>query len=404
MRGSSVLRCLILMPLRKCLPSIALLVVTAFLLSCGSSGDVVDKSVELPASGQSGEAKQQYDDGVTETTSDAQSLLQSGITSAKEGHYDDAVANFDAAIALAPDDARAYLYRGVVSGIKGDYESATADHLRVLKLELLSPEDAAFEHGEWLGSLTMWTIYLRNGDYDKAIADYDTFTRLSPDEDEAYMWRGCAYYLKGEDEKALADYDTALAVNPDNAFALYKRGLAHAGLGNNSQASQDFTQALEIGFDDVATESAEEARQQLSEAQQLADHEQGIFHYERGLDRLEASDYDNAVADMDKARKLIDPQLIHLYTDEMHEVYFQSGVAYYDTGLYDNAIRLFDKAIGVVASPSDYPAAYFHRGMSHYRKGSHRRAIADFDMLVGLEQDFPDAAHYSRLARGKLSE
>ena len=392
------------MAIRSFLLLPALVIASLAMVSCSSSDDALGEGVGLSSPSQSEEAEQQYDDDVTEATGDVQSLLQSGITSAKEGHHDDAVANFDAAIALAPDDARSYLYRGVVSGIRGDYERAMADHRGVLKLELLSPEDAAFEHGEWLGSLTMWTIYLRNGDYDKAIADYDTFTRLSPDEDEAYMWRGCAYYLKGADEKALADYDTALAINPDNAFALYKRGLAHAGLGNNSQASQDFTQALEIGFDDVATESAEEARQQVSEAQQLADHEQGIFHYERGLDRLKASDYDNAVADMDKARKLIDPQLIHLYTDEMHEVYLQSGVAYYDTGLYDDAIRLFDKAIGVVASPSDYPAAYFHRGMSHYRKGSHRRAIADFDMLAGLEQDFPDAAHYSRLARGKLSE
>ena len=51
------------------------------------------------------------------------------------------------------------------------------------------------------------------------------------------------------------------------------------------------------------------------------------------------------------ARKLIDPQLIHLYSADMHEVYFQSGIAYYDTGLYDQAIILFDKAIAVVHRP-----------------------------------------------------
>lgn len=138
--------------------------------------------------------------------------------------------------------------------------------------------------------------------------------------------------------------------------------------------------------------------------QSSADHRQGIFHYDRGLERLKQANYDNAVADIDKARRLIDPQLIHLYTDEMHQVYFQSGIAYYDTGLYDDAIRLFDKAIDVVASSSDYPAAYYQRGLSHYRKGSYRRAIADFDMLVGLEQDYPDAAHYRRLAQEELLE
>ena len=133
-------------------------------------------------------------------------------------------------------------------------------------------------------------------------------------------------------------------------------------------------------------------------------HEQGIFHYTRALERLSRADYDNAVSDIDKARELIDPQLIHLYSDGMRDVYFQSGIAYYDTGLYDDAIRLFDKAVGVVASPADYPDAYYWRGMAHYRKGSDRRAIADFDMLVGLEREYPDAAHYRGLAQERLAK
>ena len=133
-------------------------------------------------------------------------------------------------------------------------------------------------------------------------------------------------------------------------------------------------------------------------------HQQGIFHHNRAQARLAQADYDNAVADMDKARKLIDPQLIHLYSDDMHDVYYRSGIAYYDTGLYDDAIRLFDKAIDVVASPSDYPEAHYWRGMSHFRKGSHRRAIADFDMVIHMKQDFPDAAHYRELALERLGE
>ena len=392
------------MPRGNYLLWVALVIASVSIASCTSSEEAVGKGVELSSTEQSVTSEQPHDKDVSKSSGDVESLLQHGISAAKEARYDEAASNYDQAIALASDDARAYLYRGVVSGIRGDYERAMADHRSVLKLELLSPEDAAFEHGEWLGSLTMWTIYLRNGDYDKAIADYDTFTRLSPDEDEAYMWRGCAYYLKGEDEKALADYNTALAINPDNAFALYKRGLAHARLGNNSQASQDFAQALAIGFDDVATESAEEARQQLSEAQRLADHDQGVIHYQRGLDRLSQADYDNAVADIDKARKLIDPQQVHMYTDSMYEIYFQSGIAYYDTGLYDEAVLLFDKAIDVVASPSDYPAAFYQRGLSHYRRGRHRLAIADFKVVSGLEQDYPDAAHFMKLSQEELSK
>ena len=272
-----------------------------------------------------------------------------------------------------------------------------------LRVELLSPEDAAIEHEQWRSSITMWAIYLRSGDFDKAIEDYDTLTSLSPDESDAYMWRGCAYYLKGEVNIAIADYDKAIALTPGNALALYKRGLAHARLANSSQADQDFARAMAIGFDEEAGESNEAGQQSQGGSQNLSEHGQGIFHHTRALDRLQQADYDGAVADMDEARKLIDPQLIHLYTDEMHRVYFQSGIAYYDTGLYDQAALLFDKAIDVVASPSGYPDAYYWRGMSHYREVRYRQAIADFDMVIGIEQDYPDAAHYRQLSEENLS-
>ena len=88
----------------------------------------------------------------------------------------------------------------------------------------------------------------------------------------------------------------------------------------------------------------------------------------------------------------------------MHEIYFQSGVAYYDTGLYDQAVLLFDKALDVVPVPSDYPATLYQRGLSHYRAGRHRLAIADLQSVLHLEQDFPDAAHYSKLSQEELAK
>ncbi len=125
-------------------------------------------------------------------------------------------------------------------------------------------------------------------------------------------------------------------------------------------------------------------------------HEQGIFHHTRGYARFKQADYNNAVADMDKAQQLIDPQLIHLYTETMQEVYLQSGIAYYDTGEYDTAIILLDKAITVAAAPSDHPEAYYQRGLSYYRKGSYRLAIADFDAAIRIR---PTSAAYELRAQ-----
>ena len=375
-----------------------------FLASCTLMEDVRGGVARLFSSGQSEEDVQQHADSVILSSDDAETLLERGIASANEERYDEATADLDAAIAISPDGLRAYLYRGVVRGIRGDYEKAAEDHQMALKVELFSPEDAAIEHEQWRSSITMWAIYLRSGDYDKAIEDYDTFTSLNPDEADAYMWRGCAYYLKGEADRAIADYDKALALSPDNGLALYKRGLAHALLGNSSQANQDFARAMAIGFDEAIVESGEAGQQSQSALQSLSNHEQGIFHYNRALTRLQKADYDNAVADIDRARKFIDPNLINAYTAEMHDVYYQSGVAYYDTGLYDQAVLLFDKALDVVPETSDYPAALYQRGLSHYRAGRHRLAIADLQSVLHLEQDFPDAAHYIRLSQEELAK
>ena len=375
-----------------------------FIASCTLAEDARGAGARLFSSGQPEEGVWRHADATTHSAEDADQLLRRGISSANEGRYHEAVADFDAAIAISPDNLRAYLYRGVVSGIRGDYEKAAADHQMALRVELLSPEDAAIEHEQWRSSITMWAIYLRSGDYDKAIADYDTFTSISPEEADAYMWRGCAYYLKGEVDKAIVDYNKALALSPESAPALFKRGLAHVHLGNSSQADHDFARAMAIGFDETAGRSGEIGQQGRSAVQSLSEHGQGIFHYNRALERLSRADYDNAVADIDKARKLIVPEHIHLYTDEMHRVYYQSGIAYYDTGLYDQAALLFDKAIEIAPSPSDYPDAYYWRGMAHYREGRHRQAIADFDKVAHLEQDFPDAAHYRQLAQKELSQ
>ena len=54
----------------------------------------------------------------------------------------------------------------------------------------------------------------RDGDYDRAIADYSQAVRLEPEFTGAYAGRGLAHEGKGEIEKAKTDYRKALAVAP----------------------------------------------------------------------------------------------------------------------------------------------------------------------------------------------
>ena len=382
----------------------ALIISATILTSCASAEDAVGRGADFFAADQYEEAIEEYTDAIEIDPRQAGVYNRRGRAYYEWGRYDNAVADYDKAIAIDPDNVAAYIDRGNAhlanhrSFERGEenYDRALADYEEAISL---SPENAVAYYNRGLA-------FQGKDDYARAIADYDRAIELAPDYTPAHDSRRRAYEQVEQYESALEDYDKAISIQPDSAYLIYGRGLVHLKLGNDAKARRDFLKVMDLGFDKALIESAltNEPISAKYLSYSVEDHRQGVFHHTRGYDRLQQADYDNAVADMDKARKLIDPQLIHLFSADMHEVYFQSGIAYYDTGLYDGAIFLFDKAIDVVLSPSDYPATFYQRGMSHYRKGSYRRAIADFDQIIHLAQDYPDAAHYRQLAHEKLSE
>ena len=371
------------------------------LLSCASPEDAVERGDEFFAAGQYEEAIAEYTEAIEIAPEYAAAYNGRGFAYYKWGRYDRAIADYDKTISLNPDDTDNYIRRGNAQlGHQRNFESGVdkviADYNKAISLD---PNNAIAYNNRG-------NAYYLKDDYDRAIADYNKAINLDPDYDLAHRNRKLAYDRKRQYTGALDDYDKAIGVQPDSAYLIYGRGLVHLKLGNDAAARQDFLTALDMGFNKALIESAltNEPISAKYRTHSTETHQQGVFHYNRGYDRVQQADYDNAVADMDKARQLIDPQLIHLYSDTMREVYFQSGIAYYDTGLYDQAIILFDKAVAVVPAPSEYPATYYHRGLSHFRKSSYRRAIADFDMIIHLEQDYPDATHYRELAHERLSK
>jgi len=94
------------------------------------------------------------------------------------------------------------------------------------------------------------TAYLRRGDYDKAIFDYDQALRINPNffkkAYDLYDNRGSAYLMKGDYERAIADYDQALRIKPNDANSYHNRGTAYLYKGDPEKAIADFNKALEI--------------------------------------------------------------------------------------------------------------------------------------------------------------
>ena len=58
--------------------------------------------------------------------------------------------------------------------------------------------------------------------------------------------RGDAHYAQGNYEEAVAAYDSFIESNPRNVHAVYNRGRAHEELGDFEKAERDFQRAYEL--------------------------------------------------------------------------------------------------------------------------------------------------------------
>ena len=102
-------------------------------------------------------------------------------------------------------------------------------------------------------------IYAEQGDYARAIADYDEALRLDPKHATASNDRGWARHKSGDHAGAIADFTRAIELDPKYVLAYSNRGLARAATDDLDGAIADFTRAIELdpkfawAFDNRAT-------------------------------------------------------------------------------------------------------------------------------------------------------
>jgi tetratricopeptide (TPR) repeat protein len=68
-------------------------------------------------------------------------------------------------------------------------------------------------------------VYLKLGDYDRAIADYDAALKNNPKIAYSLYGRGVAKLKKGDNDSGNSDIAAAKAINPDSAEDFVRYGV-----------------------------------------------------------------------------------------------------------------------------------------------------------------------------------
>ena len=152
------------------------------------------------------------------------------------------------------------------------------------------------------------------GDYELAIADYDSSIKLNPTLSNAFNNRGLAYKKKGASDQAIADFTKAISLSPDDAGPLANRGQAYENKRDYELALKDFNDAIRIqpALGSLWNErcliraiggGVQDALADCNEAIRLGPASADKFD-SRGFAYLKSGQWDLAVADFNSALRL----------------------------------------------------------------------------------------------------
>ena len=147
-----------------------------------------------------------------------------------------------------PGHAMYYSNRGDSYLKNGNYDQAIAEYTQAIELD---PSLTSFYYNRGLA-------YANKADYDNAISDFSQVIKMNPKDREAYFERGYNYSMKGDLELAIADYTQVIQLDPKNAYAYNNRGLSFENLGQKEEAIKDFETVLELTTDPNLKQGVEE--------------------------------------------------------------------------------------------------------------------------------------------------
>ena len=241
----------------------------------------------------------------------------------------------------------------------------------------------------WMGYNNLGHAFLRKGQVDEALEQFQKALGIYPRYVEARSNLGAALFQKGRVDEAVAQFKRTLEINPKYAQANYNLGLALFQKGRMEDAIAQFKKAVKInpyypeahnnlGHALLQKGQLDEALDQFENALEINPHYVDAYS-NLGTTLFQKGQVDDAIAQYRKALR-INPNYVNAH--------YNLGNALFQKGQLDEAIAQFQN---VVEMSPNYVDAHYNLGNALYKRGQSDEAIGQFQKALSINPNYVDA-------------
>jgi tetratricopeptide (TPR) repeat protein len=247
-------------------------------------------------------------------------------------------------------------------------------------------------------SIALGYLHVNTGKYAEAVAVFDAILSVSSNVYAARLGRGSAYALQGQFNKAIGDFNQAVKIKPNEADGYKRLGQVLGAAGEVDKAAICLGKAIELS---KSTDS-DSFQQRATIYQKNGNHRRALVdfraaakssgthgHTTNGNSLAVLWNYiglcENALGNNLKAVQSYKKAI--KFDGNFKEAYVNMGQAYRDYGMTAEARGAFESAMQTHRRVSGEGSMYVHvlhlRGLMHHGEGRYRLALNDFlDALI----------------------